>query len=374
MSILVTGGAGYIGSHTLVELLTQTAYNVVSIDNLSNADGKAYAAVAQLSDVVLQPPSERFTTYQVDLCDYKETAHIFAAHAFVGVIHFAAYKSVGESVNDPLKYYHNNLTALVNVLQLCAEHDVQQFIFSSSCSVYGNVAPEDLPVTEATPLSVAQSPYAATKQMGETIIQDFSKSHPGFQAVLLRYFNPVGAHLSALLGEDPINRPNCLVPLITLAATRHNPLTIHGNDYPTRDGTCVRDYIHVCDVARAHVQALTLLQKQKQQHNPAATAAQTQIRIYNLATGKGTTVQEALEAYERVTGVPVEYQVGPRRPGDVVAIYADPSLAAAELDWRCEYSLDDMMRTAHKWQQKLDLLFDDMQGVNSRPEIGILEN
>ena len=336
-TIIVTGGAGYIGSHTIIELLNKTDYNIVSIDNFSNSTHKAYDRIRTIT-------GKNFQTFDLDLCDNNQLFEALSSvNNIIGFIHFAAYKSVPESVDKPLIYYHNNLNSLNNLLKFATENNVKHFIFSSSCSVYGNA--DELPVTENTPLKKAESPYAHTKQIGEDIINYVVNANPDFNAVLLRYFNPVGAHMSGKIGEFPLNRPNNLVPIITQTAVGKNTLTVFGNDYDTRDGYCIRDYIHVCDIADAHVKALNYLINKKNKNK---------ISLFNLGTGNGVTVLEAIKSFEKVAGKKLNYTLGGRRPGDVVAIYADNTLAKKELNWQIEYSLDDMMLSAWHWQQNLD--------------------
>ncbi len=334
--IIVTGGAGYIGSHTIIELLQNTEYAVISIDNFSNSSEQAYAKIEEIT-------GKTFTKLNVDLCDLKklnQTLHTF--ENIVGVIHFAAYKAVGESTEDPLKYYHNNFESLTNILKICENKNISNFIFSSSCSVYGNTT--DLPVTEESALQKAVSPYGHTKQVGEEMIQFICETRKKFNAVLLRYFNPVGAHMSGKIGEWSINKPSNLVPIITQTAVGKNNLSIHGNDYDTRDGSCIRDYVHVSDIADAHVKAMQLLIETKNKSN---------CLLYNLGTGKGVTVIEAIQAFEKVSGKKLNYSIGPRRPGDVVSIYANNDKAKKELGWNPKYTIDDMMLSAWKWQQNI---------------------
>jgi UDP-glucose 4-epimerase len=334
-SILVTGGAGYIGSHTIVELLNSLPYQIISIDNLSNSSATSYDRIQKIA-------GKEFKTFKADLCNLPEVERVLSPFRIKGIIHFAALKSVPDSVADPLLYYHNNIESLVNVLKFAAKHEVSDFIFSSSCSVYGNA--DELPVTEETPLKKSESPYASTKQMGEEIINFFCNTG-SVNTVILRYFNPVGAHPSGQLGELPINKPNNLVPVITQTAVGRNSLTVFGNDYNTRDGSCVRDYVHVCDIARAHVQALEYLQKKKNKER---------VSLFNLGTGNGVTVLEAIRSFEKVSGKKLNYSIGARRAGDVEAIYANNDLAKQELGWLPEYDLDDMMLSAWKWQQYLE--------------------
>lgn len=334
-TILVTGGCGYIGSHTVVDLL-ENGFKVVSIDNNSRSDAAMLAGVEQIT-------GQKVKNYKVDLCNFDDTHAVFQENpGILGIIHFAAYKAVGESVEQPLNYYENNLYSLINILRCANEFKVPHFVFSSSCTVYGN--PEAIPVTEATPAKPAESPYGATKQMGEQIVTD-TAGRSGINAVLLRYFNPVGAHPSTLIGELPIGRPANLVPAITQTAIGKLPqMQVYGTDYPTRDGSCVRDYIHVCDVAHAHTLALHFLIRQ--QHSRPTT-------VFNLGSGNGFTVLEVIKAFEAVSGVALNYHLGPRRNGDVVAIYANNQLAQEVLGWQPKYDLEAMMRTAWEWELKL---------------------
>lgn len=336
-TIVVTGAAGYIGSHTVIELLTQTNYEVIAIDNYSNSNDSSYKRIAQITD-------RPFTVLELDVCDYSALySSLTDVSDIKGIIHFAAYKSVPESVDNPLIYYHNNIISLTNVLNLCKEKQIPHFIFSSSCSVYGNTT--DLPVTEQTPLQKAESPYGHTKQIGEEIVYAFTKSVKKFSACVLRYFNPVGAHLSGLIGELPLNRPNNLVPIITQTAVGKNKLTVFGNDYSTRDGSCIRDYVHVSDIADAHLRALEYLTAQKNTKP---------VSLFNLGTGKGVSVLEAIQAFETVSGQKLNYAIGARRSGDVEAIYANNELAKTQLNWQLKYNLEDMMRSAWKWQQTIE--------------------
>ncbi|MDI1355007.1 MAG: UDP-glucose 4-epimerase GalE [bacterium] len=336
-TIIVTGGAGYIGSHTLVELLNKTDFDVVSVDNFSNSTKSNYDRIKKIT-------SRPFKTIELDLCDEKNLfKELSALSSIAGIIHFAAFKSVPDSMKDPLLYYHNNNSSLLNLLKFAHAQNINHFIFSSSCSVYGNAT--ELPVTEQTPMTKAISAYGHTKQMGEEMIDFFSRSLPAFQSVVLRYFNPVGAHMSGLLGEYPISKPNNLVPIITQTAVGKNSLSVFGNDYDTKDGYCIRDYIHVSDIADAHVKALNYLLDKKNKE---------QVSLFNLGTGEGVSVLEAIKSFERVSGQKLAYKIGPRREGDVIAVYANNTLAKKELHWLPEYSLDDMMLSAWKWQQHLE--------------------
>lgn len=333
--VLVTGGCGYIGAHTIVDLINN-GFDVISIDDNSRS-------TTRLLDGVRKITGKTVKNYKVNLCSYEDTYAVFSENRdMVGVIHFAAYKTVPESVEKPLLYFHNNLDSLINVLRCVSEFDIPNFVFSSSCSVYGNT--EALPVVESTPLGEAQSPYARTKQMGEQIIEDYSKVHHTHN-ILLRYFNPVGAHPTALIGELPLGRPDNLVPVITQTAAGIIPkMIVYGSDYPTRDGSCIRDYIHVMDIANAHTKALQYLIDSRQSSD---------LEVFNLGTGNGVTVLEAIHAFEKVSGVKLNYELGPRRPGDVIAIYADNAVAREKLGWTIRYDIDEMMRTAWEWQLKL---------------------
>ncbi|HOY20806.1 MAG TPA: UDP-glucose 4-epimerase GalE [Haliscomenobacter sp.] len=332
--ILVTGGCGYIGSHTLVDLI-DNGFDVISIDNLINSSADILEGVKSITGKTVQ-------NYPVDLCDKAATQTVFRAHPDIaGVIHFAALKYVGESVEKPLLYFRNNLDSLLNVLECMVEFGVKNIIFSSSCSVYGNAT--ELPVTESTPFQTAESPYARTKQMGEQILEDVCFQEKELNAVILRYFNPGGAHESTLIGEAATAATN-LVPVITeTAAGKRASMTVFGSDYPTRDGSCVRDYIHVMDLANAHTKAIEYLLAERQEKN---------CEVYNLGIGEGVTVLEAIHAFEAVSGVKLNYQIGPRRAGDVVAIYANNNLATSRLGWSAKRGITDIMRTAWAWQQK----------------------
>jgi UDP-glucose 4-epimerase len=336
-TIIVTGGAGYIGSHTIIELIRQTDYSILSLDNFSNSTHDVFDRICEMTGKTVK-------NFNVDLCN-KEALDVVLSHHndIAGIIHFAAFKSVPESVADPLLYYHNNIESLINILKVAREKKVPHFIFSSSCSVYGNI--EQLPVTEKTPLPKPESPYAHTKQVGEEIVKTFVRSCPGIKAVNLRYFNPVGAHPSALIGELPLGPPTSLVPIITRTAAGLIPkMRVHGSDYNTRDGSCIRDYIHVSDIADAHVKALNYLVENKNEEP---------LSLFNLGTGNGVSVFEAINSFEKVSKTKLNYEIGPRREGDVEAIYADNTLAKRELGWQPKFNIDDMMLSAWKWQQHL---------------------
>ena len=333
--ILVTGGCGYIGSHTLVDLI-QNGYEVISADNNSRSNDMVLKGVEMITGIKVK-------NYKVDLCIYDDTYAIFQENPDIkGIIHFAAYKSVEESVEKPLMYFENNLNSLINILKCADEFDIPHFVFSSSCTVYGN--PENIPVTEETPQKPAESPYGATKQMGEQIVQEAVNSS-GIRSVLLRYFNPVGAHPSAMIGELPIGKPSNLVPAITQTAIGKLPfMQVWGTDYPTKDGSCIRDYIHVCDIAHAHTLALTYLEN----HDNTGPCP-----VFNLGSGNGYSVLEVIHEFENISGIRLNYQKGPRRSGDVVAIYANNDKAMNLLDWKLKYDLSDMMRSAWNWELKL---------------------
>lgn len=333
--ILVTGGCGYIGSHTIVDLV-ESGCDVVSVDNLSRGFEQMNLRVSDLL-------KKNIINLAVDLSDRAAARKVFEAHPDIqGIIHFAAYKSVPESVEEPLLYYQNNIGSLVNILALSKEFNIKSVVFSSSCSVYGNA--DELPVTEQAPLKEAESPYAHTKQIGEQICQNFCKVNPDFKVVLLRYFNPVGAHNSALIGEMN-KRPENLVPIVTQTAIGlREKMTVFGTDYDTKDGSCVRDYIHVSDIAHAHTLAI-----KKSLNNDLPSNCE----VYNLGTGTGVTVLELIKAFEKVSGVTLNYDLGPRRAGDVIKVYADNTKAKTELGWDPKYSIEDMMRTAWSWEQAL---------------------
>lgn len=337
MKILITGGAGYIGSHTIIEIFQNTDWEVISIDNYSNSSESTYQRIENIT-------GKKPIYYNVDLKDLEATEKVFSKNKnIVGIIHFAAFKAVGESVEEPLMYYDNNLNSLANILKCQQKFKVSNLIFSSSCSVYGNV--EELPVTENSVLSKSESPYAYTKQIGEVMLQDFIKATKGFKTIALRYFNPVGAHQTGLNGELSSNRPNNLVPFITQTAIgKHEKLTIFGSDYPTRDGTCVRDYIHVSDIATAHVIAIEQLVNNIKLPN---------YDVINLGTGNGVTVLEAINAFEKVSDKKLNFEIGKRRDGDVGAIYADNTKAKQVLGWEAKKTIDEMMESAWKWEQFL---------------------
>jgi UDP-glucose 4-epimerase len=334
--ILITGGTGYIGSHTSVELI-EDGFDVVIIDNLCNSEAEVTGRIEKITGI--KPALEVF-----DLCDQKRLHAFFKKNKDIaGIIHFAAFKAVGESVNEPLKYYRNNLVSLMNLLDGMKESGIQNMVFSSSCTVYGQ--PLKLPVTEDAPIQPATSPYGNTKQIGEEIIKDTTIASGNINAISLRYFNPIGAHPSALIGELPRGVPENLVPFITQTAIGiRNELKVFGNDYDTPDGSCIRDYLHVVDLAKAHVVALKRLINRNNKKN---------YEVFNLGTGNGVSVFEAINSFEKVSGIKVKYKITGRRPGDIVKIWADPDLANKELGWRTVSSLDDAMKTAWEWEKKI---------------------
>ena len=333
--ILVTGGCGYIGAHTIVDLI-ENGFDPICVDNNSRSTPVLLEGIEKIT-------GKKVKNYKVDLCSFDETHAVFQENPNIeGIIHFAAYKSVGESVREPIVYFENNLLSLINILKCVKEFQVPYFIFSSSCTVYGN--PDEIPVTEKTMPKPAESPYGYTKQMGEQIVSETTKTIFA-QSILLRYFNPVGAHPSTLIGEMPLGKPENLVPAITQTAIGKLPqMKVNGDDYPTRDGSCVRDYIHVSDIAHAHTLALQYLIDHRNN---------SRCEVFNLGTGNGVTVLEAIKAFEKVSDVKLNYIIGPRRQGDVVAVYADNKLATEKLGWDIKYSLQDMMSTAWKWELKL---------------------
>ncbi|MDG1064171.1 MAG: UDP-glucose 4-epimerase GalE [Flavobacteriaceae bacterium] len=332
--ILVTGGLGYIGSHTVVAL-QQNGYHVLIVDDLSNSELNVLEGIETISGV-------RPEFIQMDLKDKRAVERLFESYTIEGVIHFAASKAVGESVENPLLYYENNINALVYLLQNCLSHQVHHVIFSSSCTVYGE--PDELPITESAPIKRALSPYGNTKQIAEEIIQDTCEVSD-LRCILLRYFNPIGAHDSAKIGELPKGVPQNLVPFITqTAAGLRSKLSVFGDDYPTEDGSCIRDYIHVMDLAEAHVQALERLLKQKQV---------SEVEVFNLGTGKGNSVLEVIKAFEHATGVAVPHQIVARRPGDVVAVYADTQKASQVLGWSTKRDLKQALASAWVWEKNI---------------------
>ncbi|RIA10739.1 UDP-glucose 4-epimerase [Flavobacteriaceae bacterium MAR_2010_72] len=336
MKVLVTGGLGFIGSHTVVEL-QNAGYDVVIIDDLSNSSIKVLDGITAITGK--SPEFEK-----LDLKEKQDVKTFFNKHRdIVGVIHFAASKAVGESVGKPLLYYENNLNTLIFILKEVVNLEVSNFIFSSSCTVYGQA--DELPILESAPVKEAESPYGNTKQIGEEIIRDVAKVEPKLKAISLRYFNPVGAHESAKIGELPIGVPQNLVPFITQTADGlREQLSVFGDDYPTPDGTCIRDYIHVVDLAKAHVVALQRL---------IDANNKTNYEVFNIGTGKGSSVMEVIKAFENASGVRLNYKIAPRRAGDVIQAYADTSKSNTELGWKAELTLEDAMRSAWNWQMTL---------------------
>jgi UDP-glucose 4-epimerase len=333
--VIVTGGAGFIGSHTVVELVA-AGYEPVIVDDLRNSEERILSGISAITG-----HAPRF--HRVDCNNAEAFDRVFAQEGPIhGVIHFAAYKAVGESVAKPLMYYHNNIGSLTVLLQLMERHGVKKLVFSSSCTVYGQ--PEQLPVTEASPDRNANSPYGYTKVVCEQLLRDQSHADTALRGIILRYFNPIGAHPSGHIGELPLGVPNNLVPFVTqTAAGIREQLTVHGADYATRDGSCVRDYIHVVDLARAHVKALDRLDG----------AMEAPLETFNLGTGDGNTVLEVVKGFMEVTGVELPYTIGPRRPGDVESVYADTARSRDVLGWTCEHDLKDALRDAWNWQQRL---------------------
>lgn len=333
-NILVTGGAGYIGSHTIVALV-KSGYNPIIVDDFRNSEASVIDSLQEITETKIE-------NYSIDCCDAIELEKVFSQHEIHGVIHFAAYKAVNESVSEPLKYYQNNLTSLLNVLDLSKEYNINNIVFSSSCTVYGEPT-NTVEVDENTPLITPTSPYGKTKMMSEEILKDFHRSNAETNIYALRYFNPIGAHHSAKIGELPIGVPNNLVPYITqTAAGIREELVIFGKDYPTIDGTCVRDFIHVEDLADAHVSAIKQLELKSGFFD-----------FLNLGTGTGTSVQELVNVFEKVTNQKLKYSYGDRRTGDITSIYANVSKSKSELGWQATRTLEESMISAWKWQQKL---------------------
>lgn len=336
VKILVTGGTGYIGSHTVVEL-QNSGYEVIIVDNLSNSRADVVDSIEKVSGI--RPSFEA-----LDCLDYDGLDALFTKYQGIkGIIHFAASKAVGESVLKPLLYYRNNLVSLINLLELMPKHGVEGIIFSSSCTVYGQ--PDILPVTEAAPTKTAESPYGNTKQINEEIIYDYVKSGAPINAILLRYFNPIGAHPTALLGELPNGVPQNLIPFLTQTAIGiREKLSVFGDDYNTPDGSCIRDYINVVDLAKAHVVAMDRIMEQKQDEK---------VEIFNIGTGRGLSVLELIHAFEESTGVKLNYQIVGRRAGDIEQVWANPERANKVLGWTAESSIEDTLRSAWAWQLKL---------------------
>lgn len=328
MEILVTGGAGYIGSHTCVALMEQ-GYSLVIVDNFSNSKPAILENLRKLND--------NFIFYNVDITDEKELEKVFSKHDIEGIIHFAGYKAVGESVAEPLKYYFNNVVSTMVLVKICKKYNVNKFVFSSSATVYGE---NKVPFKEDMPLMPTTNPYGESKAMSERILMDVAKADPNFSVSILRYFNPVGAHESGLIGEEPKGIPNNLMPYITKVAKGElEKLRVFGNDYPTPDGTGIRDYIHVMDLAEGHVAAYNHLTEG--------------VHIYNLGTGKGTSVLELVHAFEEANGIKIPYEIVGRRPGDIAVCYADVSKAERELGWKAKRSIIEMCRDAWKFESSL---------------------
>ena len=332
MKIIVTGGAGFIGSHTVVDLL-ENGFEPIIVDDFRNS--KPF-----ILDNLKKILNRDFKSYDIDCGDVDKLSVVFKKEKPDGIIHFAADKAVNESVNNPLKYYHNNITTLVNILKVVEKYPIKSFVFSSSCTVYG--IPKNVPVSEKSPIQPAFSPYGFTKQVGEQLLKDFALTNPKTAISLLRYFNPIGAHPSGLIGELPLGVPNNLIPFITQTAIGiRKSLTVNGNDYETPDGTCIRDYIHVVDLASAHVLAL---KNSKRQNEPL---------VVNIGTGKGSSVLEVINSFEKVNGVKLNYSIGPRRDGDAPSVYADNSLVKKMLGWENKYNLDDALKHAWQWEKNL---------------------
>ena len=337
-TVLVSGGAGYIGSHVSVELV-EAGFDVVVADNLSNCDMTCFEGVTRII-------GRRLPFVQMDFCDAEAVERLFSDYQINAVIHFAAFKAVGESVAEPVMYYRNNLSSFLNVLEAARSHGGCNVLFSSSATVYGE--PEHPPVTELSPRQPATSPYGNTKQMCEDFLRDSVKAYPGIRGIALRYFNPIGAHPSALIGELPRGVPNNLVPFITQTAIgKRECLSIFGNDYPTPDGTCLRDYIDIVDLAKAHVCAVSRMLDGRMKEP---------YEVFNIGTGRPVSVLELVTTFEKVNGVKLNYRFAPRRPGDVTAIWADPSLANRELGWQATRSVEDTLAAAWAWEKHLSSL------------------
>ena len=335
-NILVTGGTGYIGSHTVVQLI-KNGYTPIIVDDMRNSRKEALIGVEKIT-------GEKIIHHIVDVCDFNALEKVFSKYSLEGVIHFAAHKAVGESVEQPLKYYRNNILGLVNVLELVQKFNVKNVVFSSSCTVYGEPKNEKV-VTENSPIQIANSPYGNTKQIGEEIIQDFIKSGVDCKVLNLRYFNPVGAHPSSIIGEFPLGKPNNVMPVITQTAIgKMEKVTVFGNDYDTIDGTCVRDYIHVMDVAEAHVKGIDWL---KSKNKPF-------VENLNIGTGKGTSVLELINTFEEISNQKLNWGFGARREGDVVEIYADVTKMLNLMNWKPNLTVKDAVVDAWNWEQKLN--------------------
>jgi len=331
-TILVTGGAGYIGSHTVVELLNNPDYDVIIVDNFSNSNPGIINRLYELTNKPIK-------IYHRDCREQMDD--ILSTHKVDGIIHFAAYKSVGESVENPVQYYDNNINSLLNMLDTAKYFGIKNFVFSSSCSLYGNVLPGDLPVTEETPLSNPESPYAYTKLIGERVLSDVYNSNKELNITALRYFNPVGAHSSGLIGELPLNKPNNILPVVCNSAETGEEMTVFGSDYQTRDGSCIRDYIHVSDIANAHVLAIDKM----------FSGEVTGYNTFNLGSESGVSVFELIKTFENVNKLKVNYKIGSRREGDIVEIYSDSSKAKKMLGWKVNKTIEDMVSSAWKWHK-----------------------
>lgn len=336
-TVLVSGGAGFIGSHVTVELI-EAGYNVVVADNMSNCDLTCFEGVKKITG------KKDIPFVEMDFCDLPAVEKLFSDYHIDAAIHFAGFKAVGESVAEPLKYYNNNLVSFMNILSVARKHGGCNILFSSSATVYGE--PEKLPVTEATPRKEAESPYGNTKKMCEDILKDSVKAYPEIKGISLRYFNPIGAHPSALIGELPRGVPNNLVPYITQTAIgKRECLSIFGNDYPTPDGTCLRDYIDIVDLAKAHVSAVDRMVRGKMEKD---------YEIYNVGTGRPLSVLELVTTFEKVNGINLNWKYAPRRPGDVTAIWADPTLANVKLGWKAERTIEETLASAWAWEKRLN--------------------
>jgi len=337
MKVLITGGTGYIGSHTIIEMIEAGKFTPICVDSCERSTPETIDRIEKITGV-------RVPFYKENICNKNALFRIFEEHPdIIGIIHFAAYKCVPESVEKPLEYYRNNLQSLENVLEACLKYNIPNLIFSSSCSIYGEVA--KLPVNEDTPMGTPFCPYAHTKQIGEEMIRFFAQVNPQFNAVILRYFNPVGAHRSGLNGELSPDKPNNLMPIITqVAIGKMKQMTVFGTDYNTRDGSCIRDYVHVSDIADAHVKALQFLTEKRNDSN---------CEVFNLGSGNGVSVLEMIRAFEEITGIKLNYSLGERRAGDVPAVYSDSTHAEKLLHWQCKRTLQDMVESAWKWEQNL---------------------
>ncbi len=337
-TILVTGGTGFIGSHTTVEL-QNAGYDVVIIDNLSNSQADVVDGIEKITGI--RPAFE-----EVDCCDLVNLEKVFEKYPGIsGIIHFAASKAVGESVEQPLKYYENNLLSLINLLKLMPKYDVKGIIFSSSCTVYGQPDPEHLPVTEEAPIKTAESPYGNTKQINEEIVQDYVKSGAPISAILLRYFNPIGSHPSGIIGEMPTGVPANLIPYLTQTAIGiRECLSVFGDDYDTPDGSCIRDFIYVLDLAKAHVAAMARILDGKNTEP---------VEVYNVGTGRGVSVFELINTFEKCTGVKLNYKVVPRRPGDIEKVWGNVDKANKVLGWKAVHTLEESLSSAWNWQKVL---------------------